>query len=170
MNKISVVIDGRTYMIEVGALAAAKQPSSACHEVTVIVDGEPLHVIMPNATDVQPIEWLVVNHRHIEVTVDRDLRWIRGTGRRHQLELRSLESPTLRPNSGDGRVKAPIPGLIKSIFVNQGDTIVADQPLLILEAMKMENQIRAPRSGVVSLLNVSAGQIVNLHQVLAEIT
>ncbi|MBI5565200.1 MAG: acetyl-CoA carboxylase biotin carboxyl carrier protein subunit, partial [Chloroflexi bacterium] len=42
-------------------------------------------------------------------------------------------------------------------------------PLLILEAMKMENEIRAPRTGTVSHLNVSAGQNVKLNEVLIEI-
>jgi biotin carboxyl carrier protein len=44
------------------------------------------------------------------------------------------------------------------------------QPILVLEAMKMENEIRAPRAGVVSRLDIVPGQGVALHEVLAEIT
>ncbi|NJO82819.1 MAG: acetyl-CoA carboxylase biotin carboxyl carrier protein subunit, partial [Blastochloris sp.] len=98
--------------------------------MSVIVNGEPVQVIVPNVLDAQSLEWLMINHRHVDVAVDRDLRWIRGASGRHHLELRSLESPIARPNKGDGRVKAPIPGVIRSVFVDQGDTVEADQPFV----------------------------------------
>ena len=53
--------------------------------------------------------------------------------------------------------------------MSQGDHVEAGQPLLVLEAMKMENEIRAPRSGMVSQLTASAGDNVALHEVMAEI-
>ena len=73
------------------------------------------------------------------------------------------------PASGDGRVKAPIPGLISRVLVEPGATVSAGQPLVVLEAMKMENEIRAPFDGVVSALSVSVGQTVLGNQVLAEV-
>ena len=74
-----------------------------------------------------------------------------------------------RPASGDGRVKAPIPGLVTKVCIERGDQVEAGEPLLVLEAMKMENEITAPRNGTVSELNVSVGQVVALHEVLVEI-
>ncbi|MDL1896866.1 acetyl-CoA carboxylase biotin carboxyl carrier protein subunit [Anaerolineae bacterium CFX7] len=71
--------------------------------------------------------------------------------------------------SGDGRVKAPIPGIVTQIFVQVGDAVTLGQPLLILEAMKMENQIRAPRDGTLASVNVSAGEGVTLGQLLVEL-
>ena len=59
--------------------------------------------------------------------------------------------------------------MIARVLVSETDCVEAGQPLLVLEAMKMENEIRAPRSGIVSQLNVKPGQIVTLHEVLAEI-
>ena len=75
-----------------------------------------------------------------------------------------------RPVSLDSRIKAPIPGVIKAVFVKLGDSVEAGQPLLVLEAMKMENEIHATRPGIVSQLVVTAGQKANLNQVLAEVT
>jgi biotin carboxyl carrier protein len=54
-------------------------------------------------------------------------------------------------------------------MVSLGQGVEAGQPLLILEAMKLENEIRAPRSGQVSAIHVTAGQGVALNEVLIEI-
>lgn len=54
----------------------------------------------------------------------------------------------------DGRVKSPIPGLVAHIRVQVGDRVEAGQPILVLEAMKMENEIRAPVKGVVTAVHV----------------
>lgn len=63
-------------------------------------------------------------------------------------------------------LKAPMPGLIADIKVNEGDEVEAGQPLLILEAMKMENLIKAPGKGVVKSIPVKKGQSVEKNQVL----
>ncbi|MDA1195038.1 MAG: biotin/lipoyl-binding protein [Planctomycetota bacterium] len=62
--------------------------------------------------------------------------------------------------SGDAEIKSVMPGIVKSLLVAVGDAVQAGQPLLILEAMKMENEIRAPRAGAVGSLHVTAGQAV----------
>ncbi len=67
----------------------------------------------------------------------------------------------LLPTSGKLNVTAPIPGLIVKVLVDPGDEVVADQPLAILEAMKMENEIRAPRPGTVSEVHAVAGENIN---------
>jgi biotin carboxyl carrier protein len=115
------------------------------------------------------VQLILVDGRPYEIVVDRNLQWIRSAHGVHHLEIHDLATPVARPASGDGRVKAPIPGLIAEVLVDAGAQVEAGQPLLLLEAMKMENQICAPRSGVVSQLNVAAGQNVALHALLAEI-
>lgn len=62
---------------------------------------------------------------------------------------------------GAETVEAPMPGTVLDIKVNQGDTVTEGQVLVILEAMKMENEIVAPRSGKVSAINTSKGSSVN---------
>jgi biotin carboxyl carrier protein len=58
------------------------------------------------------------------------------------------------------RVRAQMPGKILKIWVAEGQVVQKDQPLLVMEAMKMENEIRAPMAGTVQSVNVSLGQAV----------
>jgi acetyl/propionyl-CoA carboxylase alpha subunit len=68
---------------------------------------------------------------------------------------------------GRQRVLAPMPGKIIRVLVKAGDAVEAGQGLLIVEAMKMQNEIRSPKSGKVERLLVGEGQTVNAGEVLA---
>lgn len=72
------------------------------------------------------------------------------------------------PAGGDG-VKAPMPGTILDIKVSEGQEVKSGQVLVILEAMKMENELVAPKDGVVQSINVSKGASVNSGDVLITI-
>lgn len=61
---------------------------------------------------------------------------------------------------GDSEITSVMPGIVKEVLVAAEDPVSAGQPLLILEAMKMENEIRAPREGVVGTVHIEAGQAV----------
>ena len=63
--------------------------------------------------------------------------------------------------AGADAMPSPMPGTILRILVNVGDTVAENQPLMILEAMKMENEIVASKAGVVSGIHVANGQEVN---------
>ena len=63
--------------------------------------------------------------------------------------------------AGAAAMPSPMPGTILRILVNVGDTVAENQPLMILEAMKMENEIVASKAGVVSGIHVANGQVVN---------
>lgn len=56
---------------------------------------------------------------------------------------------------------APMPGTILDIHVKVGDTVTANQPVMVLEAMKMENEVVAEKDGVVASINVEKGAMVN---------
>jgi len=58
---------------------------------------------------------------------------------------------------GGGLVEAPMPGLVKAIFVTRGETVTAGDRLAVLEAMKMEHSLTAGRDGVVAEVLVEAG-------------
>jgi len=65
-----------------------------------------------------------------------------------------------------GAVTSPMAGSIKSVFVKPGDHVKQSQPLVVLEAMKMENQITAPVSGTVKSIDVAVGESVQEGHVL----
>ena len=68
-----------------------------------------------------------------------------------------------------GVVRAPMPGLVLDILVEEGDEVEAEQGLLVLEAMKMENELKAPSGGVVSAIHVADGDAVDKEALLIEI-
>jgi biotin carboxyl carrier protein len=68
---------------------------------------------------------------------------------------------------GRQQVVAPMPGKVVLVLVQQGEKVQAGQGLLVVEAMKMQNEIRSPKSGAVERLLVQQGQAVNAGQILA---
>jgi biotin carboxyl carrier protein len=68
---------------------------------------------------------------------------------------------------GRQQIVAPMPGKVVRVLVQQGDKVQAGQGLLVVEAMKMQNEIRSPKSGTVDRLLVKEGQPVNSGEVLA---
>ena len=77
-------------------------------------------------------------------------------------------APKAAPANGE-KVLSPFPGLIKNLLVAEGATVKKDQPILVLEAMKMDNDIVAPCDGVVSFA-VAKGANVESDSVLAVIS
>ena len=103
-------------------------------------------------------------------------RWIAGAGgEQSEIEvvdertrhIRALTTGSERP-AGGGVIRAPMPGLVVRILVGAGDRIAAGMGVLVLEAMKMENELRAPASGVVKAVRAEPGQAVEKGQVLVE--
>ncbi len=103
--------------------------------------------------------WEVVDRgERVEVGVlderTRHIRALVGQGRRHR---------------GGGVVRAPMPGLVAKVLVSEGERVVAGTGLVVLEAMKMENQLAAPGDGVVGRVAVTPGQTVEKGQLLVEL-
>jgi len=165
MHKLAVTIDDRTYEIEAGVFPQNEETFS------LRVNGEPVTVRIPELEAAfAEMEWMMVDGRPYEVTFHPKLEWIKAFGGLHKLEVRDMAATAVQPTgNSDGRVKAPIPGLITRVMVKKGQTVKVGEPLLILEAMKMENEVRSPRAGVVSALPVSVNQSVLREQVLVEI-
>jgi biotin carboxyl carrier protein len=163
MNKLAVIIDGHSFEVELNW--HANRP-----EVEVVVNGEVVRVMVPNtAVSFAEQEWLMVNQRPYELLFDQDLHWIQAYLGRHPLEVRDLDAAVARPRSGDTRVKAPIPGLISRVLVQPGDAVALGDTVVILEAMKMENEIRAQAGGVVKSVHVQAGDTAVRGELLLEI-
>jgi biotin carboxyl carrier protein len=72
--------------------------------------------------------------------------------------------------SGDGRrIIAPMPGKVIKVCVSAGDSVRKNQTLVIVEAMKMENEIKAASDGVVVKVDVAAGELVDAERTLVEL-
>lgn len=72
--------------------------------------------------------------------------------------------------SGEVSIKSPMPGLVVDIPVTEGQEIEKGQTIIILESMKMQNELKAPRAGTVQRIGVEAGQSVEQNKVLVTIT
>lgn len=72
-------------------------------------------------------------------------------------------------HGGDGRLTAPMPGNIVAVHADAGDDVTAGQPIIVLESMKMQNEIVAPVAGKVTRVGCKVGDQVGFNDVLAEI-
>lgn len=76
-------------------------------------------------------------------------------------------APAPSPVPADGKVSnSPMPGTIIKILVKEGDKVSVNQPIMVLEAMKMENEVVAEADGTIVALHVTQGQIVNAGEAL----
>jgi glutaconyl-CoA/methylmalonyl-CoA decarboxylase subunit gamma len=124
----------------------------------VIVEGWPVAAPLPTG----PID---VNGERWSITVERAASSGPPTRPPETLRTSQPPSPTgpaaAAPPSGDGAegiaIVPPMPGKVIELRVKEGDRVTAGQPLLVLEAMKMRNEIVAPAAGVVERIRVVAG-------------
>lgn len=82
---------------------------------------------------------------------------------------RPAEPLKVSPSSSNTKIVAPIPGTVLSIDVKVGDEIKVGDRLLVLEAMKMENNIASEKSGTVTAVHVKVGQQVLQNEVMVEL-
>lgn len=163
MDKLEVFIDQKRFEVEL-------KSSLRSSTIEVCVDGKTHFISAPDwSLNYEDWHWFEIDGKSIELDIDPELRWIRSVDGLHRVEPGKLGDAPVRPASGDGRIKAPIPGLITKVFVENGQRVKRGEPVLILEAMKMENEISAPKDGVVGKLSACAGKTVTLGEVMLEI-
>ena len=140
----------------------------------ILLDGEPVAVDLVNSGSPELFS-VLFDGRSFEmlVAVDRFDYAINVRGEQFHVQIederaRRLNRGRKLPTLPDGElaVTAPIPGLVVKVLVQVGETIEEGQPLLILEAMKMENELRSMRNGVVKSINVAPGQRVEQNAAL----
>jgi biotin carboxyl carrier protein len=163
--KYTALINDKTYTIEIGA------------NNTVLVNGEP-HAVDFRSIDGTTLFSLLMDNGSWEVLVERtgDEYRVVINGELHVVDVqdertRKLAKAEARTaaSAGEVSVKAPMPGLVRGVSVNVGDSVAAKQNIIVLEAMKMQNDLRAPRAGVVKEIRVKEGEAVNQGQVLVVI-
>ncbi len=96
-------------------------------------------------------------------------KWISQDGCAYLLEKPTPYAARRGEAEGSSSVRAPMPAQVRSVEVAPGDPVEKGQTLLLLEAMKMEIRLQAPRSGRVARLLAVAGETVEREQVLVEI-
>ncbi|TMR07855.1 ATP-grasp domain-containing protein [Nonomuraea turkmeniaca] len=104
---------------------------------------------------------------------DGDTLWLGRDGRAWAFTRHLIGDPGDRPGTaaaGDGVVRSPMPGTVLVVKAQVGEQVSEGQPLIIVEAMKMEHTVTAPRDGVLSELPAQAGQSVDMDAVLAVIS
>lgn len=111
----------------------------------------------------------------VKTDADNKSVWIKINGKTYVVELKDkidllLEKMGIQSGASVkiNSIKAPMPGLIISLKVNEGDVVKKNDPILILEAMKMENIIKSPGDGVVRAVKIKQGQSVEKNQILIE--
>ena len=82
---------------------------------------------------------------------------------------RPAEPLKVNPSSSKTKIVAPIPGTVLSIDVKVGDTLKVGERMLVLEAMKMENNIVCEKAGVITAIKISIGQQVLQNEVMIEL-
>ncbi len=126
----------------------------------------------------QPLFSLLMNGESYEgyVYPDEDIWQVLLLGQFYSVRVtdereKRLRAPQITPSiSSEFTLKAPMPGLIISVLVEEGMEVLKGQILLILESMKMQNELRAPRSGTINRLRVKNGESVGQKQALLTIT
>jgi propionyl-CoA carboxylase alpha chain len=133
------------------------------------VDGEPLPGPRASRVDPDRVELELGGVRQTYL-VRRHGAAVHVNGPRGQCDLRELERyPDPAAHVAAGSLLAPMPGSVVRIDVSEGEVVQAGQPLLVLEAMKMEHEIVAPSDGTVSALPVGVGDQVDAGALLAAI-
>jgi pyruvate carboxylase subunit B len=160
-----VSLNGRTFRIElvdgsisidgeaVGDAELMAAPGTAVHHLLV---GGRSHTMVARPAGRGMWELHLDGVRHIAEVIDERTRTIRDLAR----------SPAAVV--GPAPLRAPMPGLIVRVAVEPGDAVNAGQGVVIMEAMKMENELHSERAGVVARVLVAAGEPVEKGAVLIE--
>jgi acetyl/propionyl-CoA carboxylase alpha subunit len=149
-----------------------------------IVDEQHIHV---NETDFlidfdavgnQPVFSLIMNGQSYEAYVypEGDGWQVLLHGRLYTITVEDEREKRLRAaaggkvaDRGEFHLKAPMPGLVIGMPVKDGDKVEKGDVLLILESMKMQNELKSPRAGIVSRIRTSIGESVEQNQTLMSV-
>src|SRR6266498_1570479 len=158
--KLSFDFDSQSFPVNV-------TPSGKSYRLTIEDNAVDVVILQAKAGKLD----LLIDGKQVTAYVSSDnaRRWVTVNG---QTFVLTKSSGTKRKSAGHdhaSELAAPMPGLVRAVNVNEGDTVIKGQTLLLLEAMKMEIRVQAPKEGVVKKLLVKQGQTVEREQILVEI-
>ncbi|HLO27597.1 MAG TPA: biotin/lipoyl-containing protein [Anaerolineales bacterium] len=163
--KYITTVEGKQFLVEI------------MDEKHISVDGKVYEVDFESVSG-QPVYSLIVDGRsHEAYAAQGDDNWqVLLRGRLYPVTVEDEREKRLRSAAGGGvaetgefHLRAPMPGLIVAIHVEEGQTVKRGQVLLILESMKMQNELKSPRDGIISRLRVKAGETVEQKQTLLSV-
>jgi acetyl/propionyl-CoA carboxylase alpha subunit len=143
-------------------------------ESEILLDGQLLSADFQSVAD-QPVYSLLLDGQSYEASIDITDHAIQVLlrGQLIDVQVEDERQRRLRQSSGgqviqsgDIHLKAPMPGLVVDILVEEGQEVASGENVIILESMKMQNELKAPRAGVISRLRVKPGDNVDQNQVL----
>jgi len=138
----NVTVHGETYHIKI---TGAGHPADERRPFYVTLDGVPEEILVETLGEVIPT--------------------VAG-----EVDSRRTTKASRRPRaSKEGHVTTSMPGTIVEVLVKAGDSIKAGDPVLVIEAMKMENEVPAPVTGRIKAIHVGKGDTVNPDEALVEI-
>jgi len=126
----------------------------------------------------QPVFSVILDGKSYESFIsESDEGWqVLMRGRQYQITVEDEREKRLRAAAGGGvaeggefNLKAPMPGLVVAIPVAEGQEIKKGQVLIILESMKMQNELKSPKDGIVERIRVKAGESVEQKQALLSV-
>ena len=137
------------------------------------INGSPYEVKIIKLTGDQAVVEVNGSEYEVEIIEEPTLRktpqLVRSKIVPHKPERAPSKTHSETASGGSAAIKAPLPGLILEILVEEGDHVAAGQVIMKMEAMKMENNIQSTRSGVVKTIKVKEGDSVLEGDVLVEI-
>jgi pyruvate carboxylase subunit B len=153
---VEVVLDGETVTVD-GRPVAARLVSVPGTPVRLLTLGDTVHRVVANRRGGRGAYVLSVEGWRVEVeALDERTRAIR--------EMQRASRPT-----GPAPLVAPMPGLIVRVHCAVGDVVEAGQPLVVMEAMKMENELKASAGGTIRAVHGTPGQAVDKGALLVEL-
>ena len=159
-----VTIDGKSYRVE---LKRGEQ-GYACR-----VDGR--EVALESVSVEREVLWLLLGGRSYEVRREAEANGalhLMVRGRRYAAEVRDPRAlrgrgAVAEAGAGPMRLVSPMPGKVVRVLKPEGAEVEAGEGVVVVEAMKMQNEIRSPRKGVVKKILAAAGVAVNAGEALA---
>jgi biotin carboxyl carrier protein len=164
LMKYVTTINNKTFEIEIqrdGSLLV----NGERREVDFMSMGPSLYSIL---MDKQSHE-LVIEEREGDIEVLLRGKLYSGTVLDERAQLMAARSGIAPSDTGEVSIKAPMPGLVVIVPVEIGQSVKSGQTVVILESMKMQNELKSPRDGVVNNILVQAGQSVEQNKVLVTI-
>ena len=160
-----VTVAGRAYAVDLSAAGATVDGQPVAAELLAVPEGPVRSLLLDRAS------WRLVARSTArgrwELQV-RGRRLVADVVDERTRAIRALTGASAGP-TGPRPVRAPMPGLVVRVEVAEGDRVTPGQGLIIVEAMKMENELRAEAAGVVRKVHVAAGEAVSKDQVLIDL-